>query len=340
VLSHATFSGKLAANQRRLQFGPNESLLHLLHLNFSFGQWTSLLTLATGGQLHLVQRFDPAAAVKRLAASRVDRVPVVPSMLRLMLPLVSATENRRRLAEVASPGVWIAGGEPLSAGIGRRYRKSLPHAEMADVFGLSESATSDFVVTPAEYDAAAGTIGRPAEGVEAMVADQDGKPMPPGEFGELCLRTRFLMTGYLGDPDATRETIRSGWLRTGDLARIRSDNRFELGGRTKNLISRGGIKISPLEIESVYAEHPACAGVLAVGAPDDVLGERIHLLVVPSTSEGITLDAMRRWGRNHLEPYKLPDEIHLVNAIPLGNTGKADRLAAASLISGRNPAQS
>lgn len=333
VLSHRAFTAKLAAINSILPFRPGDRMLHVLHLNFSFGQWTSLLTLATGGTLHLVPRFDAAEALRQLASHGMDRTAVVPSMLRLLCRELEQSEEGRQLCEQlaksGSPGLWIAGGEPLSAGLGRHLRSLLPKSGVADVFGLSESSTSDFILAPEQYDAGTGSIGRPSPGVAFRIVARDGSECRSGEAGELWLRTPYLMTGYLDDPRATAGTMSEDWLRTGDLARIRpGDGLVELVGRAKQLIVRGGAKISPLEVEAAYGDHPECAGCLAVGVPDDLVNERVHLLFVPRTGALPGLDDLRAWGRARLEPYKVPEKVHVVSELPLGRTGKVDRIAA------------
>ncbi|MGW6412495.1 class I adenylate-forming enzyme family protein [Streptomyces vinaceus] len=338
VLSHRALSTKLRAIARVLPFRPGDQALQVLQLNFTFGQWTSLLTLATGGTLHLLPRFDAPAVLRRLAAERADRIAVVPSMLRLVDRELSTpgtgAELRAALRASGGPGTWITGGEPLPAGLGRRLRAALPGSGIADVYGLSETSTSDFILTPDRYDAAAGTIGRPSPGVEFRIATGDGPPRPPvpGTAGELCLRTPHLMTGYLDDPASTRAALDGDWLRTGDLASVRpADGMVELVGRKKQLISRGGIKIAPLEVERPYALHPASAGCLAVGVPDTMLGERVHLVFVAAPGTSPTEEELRAHGRRHLEPYQVPERIHFVAELPLGRTGKTDRAAAARL---------
>ncbi|MFD9267731.1 class I adenylate-forming enzyme family protein [Streptomyces goshikiensis] len=342
VLSHRALHTKLRAIARTLPFGEGQTALHLLHLNFSFGQWTSLLTLATGGTLLLTPRFRARQVLELLARRTVDRTAVVPSMLRLIrreLDSPDGTALAARLAAAGSPGTWICGGEPLPAGLGRGMRALLPHAGIADVFGLSESATSDFILTPDRYDEEAGTIGRPSPGVEYRIMPVDGAPAAEagaeaetGTAGELWLRTPHLMTGYLDDPAATAATMAGRWLRTGDLARHRPlDGRVELVGRAKQLIVRGGAKISPLEVEAAYADHPDCAACVAVGVPDALLGERLHLLFVPRAGRMPAEEELRAHGRLRLEAHKVPERVHRVEQPPLGRTGKTDRAAAARL---------
>ncbi|MEU8587412.1 long-chain fatty acid--CoA ligase [Streptomyces sp. NPDC048664] len=343
VLSHRVLCAKLRAISRALPFEQGQSALHLLHLNFSFGQWTSLLTLATGGTLLLTPRFRAREVLEHLAGRSVQRTAVVPSMLRLIRRELDGSPGAdgllRRLAETGSPGTWICGGEPLPAGLGRGIRALLPHAGIADVFGLSESATSDFILTPDRYDEEAGTIGRPSLGVEYRIvpADADGgedggTAALAGGAGELWLRTEHLMTGYLDDRAATAATMAGPWLRTGDLARHRpQDGRVELVGRAKQLIVRGGAKISPLEVEAAYADHPDCAACVAVGVPDALLGERVHLVFVPRAGRMPAEEELRAHGLHRLEAHKVPERVHRAEQLPLGRTGKTDRAAAARI---------
>ncbi|WP_331735323.1 long-chain fatty acid--CoA ligase (plasmid) [Streptomyces sp. NBC_00597] len=338
VLSHRALTAKLRAVAEVLPFRPGDQALQVLQLNFTFGQWTSLLTLATGGTLHLLPRFDAPGVLRRLAARPADRIAVVPSMLRLVDRELSTpgtgAELSAALRASGGPRTWITGGEPLPAGLGRRLQAALPGSGIADVYGLSETSTSDFILTPDQYGTAAGTIGRPSPGVEFRIATGDGPPRPPvpGTVGELCLRTPHLMTGYLDDPAATRAAMDGDWLRTGDLATVRpADGMVELVGRKKQLISRGGAKIAPLEVERPYTQHPAGAGCLAVGVPDPMLGERVHLLFVAAPGTSPTEEELRAHGRRHLEPYQVPERVHFVTELPLGRTGKTDRAAAARL---------
>lgn len=328
-LSHEAFANKLMAIQSVLRFTSGQRALQVLQLNFTFGQWTSLLTLLTGGVVELMPAFSPRQVHARLSRGDVDRVAVVPTMLRMLSRFresgPAATESTERAD--AGPKLWVAGGEPLSAGLGRKVQRHYPGSMITDVYGLSETSTSDLILCPEDYQDGAGTIGTPSPGVACRI------DAPPGEAGEIQISTPFLMSGYLGSAEETRRAVPDGWFRTGDIGRIRPDGRVELMGRAKTMISRGAVKVSPLEIESAYAGNMAWTDCLAVGVPDEVLGETIHLLIA---RPGASLDTeeLRQWGRTHLEPGKVPDVFHLVDQIPLGETGKADRRAAVALAAG------
>jgi acyl-CoA synthetase (AMP-forming)/AMP-acid ligase II len=135
------------------------------------------------------------------------------------------------------------------------------------------------------------------------------------------------MLGYLDDPMQTASAFDGGYLRTGDLAIVREGGYVQLVGRLKDVISRGGNKIAPLEIENLFSRHGAVADVLAFGMPDERLGESLHLMVVardPSLNES----ELRAWAKDRLERFKTPDVFHFVDKLPAGRTGKTDRGAA------------
>jgi acyl-CoA synthetase (AMP-forming)/AMP-acid ligase II len=208
---------------------------------------------------------------------------------------------------------------------------TFPRTSLADVFGLSETSTSDIILTPDAYQAGAGTIGRPSPGVQVRIVAEDGIDQALGDVGELWIKTPFLMTGYLDDPESTAAAKSGDWFRTGDLARVTEIGNIELIGRSKFLIVRGGHKISPLSIEGIISEHPACRGACAFGMPDAMLGERIVVLFISAADLRVTPDEIRTWAKARMQPYEIPDEITLVDELPLGATGKMDRLGARNL---------
>lgn len=334
VLSHTAFGSKLRAIAKILPFAHGSCTLQVLHLNFTFGQWTTLLTLISGGTVDLVSKFVPHNVLSRLMNQQADRMAVVPTMLRLILRAIDDPRcglNPEVVAECPSPGLWIAGGEPLAAGLGRRVLSAFPRTRLADVFGLSETSTSDIILTPDAYEAGAGTLGRPSPGVKVRIVADGGIDQPDGGVGELWIRTPFLMTGYLDDPESTALAKSGDWFRTGDLARFTESGNIELVGRSKFLILRGGHKVSPLAIEAIISEHPHCHSACAFGTPDAVLGERIVVLFILTADAKTTPDEIRAWAKDRMNSYEVPDQITFIDELPLGQTGKMDRLRAREL---------
>jgi len=312
VLTHEAFTGKLATIDSVFPFTAETRTLLLLQLTFSFGQWVSLLTLHRGGALILHERFEAERALAALAEERVGRLGIVPTMMRALLPSLAGSA----IAHDGVPRLFMAGGETMAAGLSRAWRAGLPGAALADIYGLTETSTCDFYLPPADQDRYPGTIGTPMPRVEFAILD-----------GELAIKTPFIMAGYLDEPELTAAAFRDGYFRTGDLAEVKQEGRVRLVGRAKELIHRAGNKVSPLEVERAFLEHPEVREALATGLPDARLGEAIHLLIVPAAGARPKPEALRAWASQRLERYKLPDAIHFGAAIPLGRTGKADRAA-------------
>jgi len=330
VLNHRGFAGKLAAIDSVVPFTEATRTLLVLQLTFSFGHWVSLLTLMRGGTLHLHEKFEPARMLAALAEHRLDRLGIVPTMMRAALPLLDGTT----IARDGIPPLFMAGGEPMAASLSAAWRRALPTARLCDIYGLTETSTCDFYLAHEDQDRYAGTIGTPMPRVEYAIHDAEGRAAGAGQTGELAIKTPFIMAGYLDAPGLTAQAFRGDYFRTGDLVETTREGRVRLVGRIKELIYRSGNKISPLEVERAFLAHPDIAEALATAVPDERLGEAIHLMIVPKPGAEPEPDKLRAWAAERIERYKLPDAIHVAAAIPLGRTGKADRAALKTLLMG------
>lgn len=331
VLSHQAIAGKLTANDRYLQFGAGERTLLVLNITFSFGVWVSLLTLMKAGSLVMRERFRSETFLADLIGERIDRVAVVPTMMRALMPKLGDAAQRAHLLQLQADGAIrqiMIGGEFLPAALGQDIERRFPRAALIDIYGLTETATSDFVLQPNERAQHGGCIGRPAPQVEFRIAGAQGE----GDVGELQIKTPFIMNGYLDAPELTAAAFDDGYFRTGDLARRRAGGIVELVGRAKEIVNRAGAKISPLEIEQCFAQCHGVIAALASGVSDPILGERLHVLVVPASEEIIDAKVLRAYAAAHLEKFKQPDRYYLAPELPLGRTGKADRGTLRTLI--------
>jgi acyl-CoA synthetase (AMP-forming)/AMP-acid ligase II len=173
------------------------------------------------------------------------------------------------------------------------------------------------------------TVGRPQEGMEVAITDDDGHPVAPGGTGRVRVRGACVMRGYWNDPERTAETLtRDGWLVSGDLGRFTADGNLVLVGRSTDLYIRGGYNVHPLEVENVLAEHPGVRRVAVVGSPAPVIGEIGVAFVVPADpADPPSLDALRDWTRERLADYKRPDRLELVEDLPVTAMLKVDRNA-------------
>jgi acyl-CoA synthetase (AMP-forming)/AMP-acid ligase II len=206
----------------------------------------------------------------------------------------------------------------------------LAPAAIHDLYGLTETGSCDFHLGPADQPHGFGTIGHPTDGVTFRIA-RDGGAIVAGETGELQIRTPFGMLGYLDNPALTEASFDGGYFKTGDLARVTADGAVALIGRAKDIISRGGNKIAPLEIDNLLAEHPEIAAALCAGVADERLGEVIHAVIVTRAGARLDATALRDWLLARTERFKVPDVFHFRDALPSGASGKADRRAVAQL---------
>lgn len=315
VLGAEGFRGKLAQVRARLDWPAGARVSLPLQLTFIYGQWVAFLTLMTGGSLRLSSRFDPAAMRVALAGGEVDALAAAPTMLRALLAEGGAPVSHRFLL--------MTGGETLSLALGGALGAAFPGARIADLYGLSETNGCDFFNEGADFSAHLGTVGLTGPGVEAKIDP---------ETGELLIRSPHFMKGYLDRPDLTEAAFADGWLRTGDMAERAPSGAVRLIGRLKELINRGGNKVAPMEVEAIFADHPQIRACLVTGAADPARGEAIHLLILPEGEARPNLAALRDWARGRIEPWKLPDHVHFAEAMPLGATGKADRLGLRRMI--------
>jgi acyl-CoA synthetase (AMP-forming)/AMP-acid ligase II len=325
VLSHAAFVPKLAEINNVLGFSADTRALLVLQIIFVFGIWYALLALLNGGRVFMSPRFDPLATMAEVAERGVTDAAFVPTMLRRLVAADEAALSpllaRVKLARIHT------GGEPFSAVLGQRLRAILPQVTVIDIYGLTETCTSNFFNVTAPAQPFTGAIGHVARKDRFRIADTDGRELPAGDVGELQIATPFIMNGYLDRPDLTHAALAGDFFRTGDLARVRADGSVELAGRAKDQINRAGAKISPLELDVLIAQHPAVAAALTVGIADEMTGERIHVLVVPRTNAKLDESELRTWIGERVEKYKRPDVIHFGAELPIGRTGKVDREA-------------
>jgi acyl-CoA synthetase (AMP-forming)/AMP-acid ligase II len=174
-----------------------------------------------------------------------------------------------------------------------------------------------------------GSVG-PATGVEAAVLDDEWQPLPPGGVGEVAVRGRSVIDGYRDNPAANEASFRDGWFRTGDSGTISDDGYVSLSGRIKELINRGGEKISPHEVEAALLAHPAVSEAVVYAAPDERYGEQVAAAVVLK-GEAATKDLARHCA-GRLAPFKVPASIAVLDSIPKGPTGKVQRRLLAEQI--------
>jgi long-chain acyl-CoA synthetase len=167
-----------------------------------------------------------------------------------------------------------------------------------------------------------GSIGLPIPSTDACIKDEDGRELPVGETGELCIRGPQGMQGYWQRPDETAQAIDAeGWLHTGDMARMDADGYFYIVDRKKDMILVSGFNVYPNEIEDVLAGMPGVREVAAVGVPDEKSGEAVKVVIVRS-DPSLTAEQVRDYAREQLTGYKRPHHVEFRDELPKTNVGK------------------
>jgi acyl-CoA synthetase (AMP-forming)/AMP-acid ligase II len=288
------------------------------------GTWVSLSALYSGASLAILPAFDPAAFVAALAAHRPTVTCLVPTAIRLLLDHASAQpgdfSSLRRLLYAGSP-------------IGRHTLK-----EALDVFDCDfvqfYGTTETFIVSllrPEQHrlddPELLRSCGQPMPTVEMRVVDPDGRDVPPGEPSEVLVRSPWMFSGYRNRPEATATAIIDGWYHTGDAGTRDEDGNLFLVDRLKDMIVSGGENIYSAEVERALARHPSVVSAAVVGAPDEKWGERVVAFVVQHPGRPVDVSDLVSHCSGLIAGYKVPKEIHLVDALPLTATGKVQKAA-------------
>jgi long-chain acyl-CoA synthetase len=244
---------------------------------------------------------------------------VVPSMLQMLL--TQPLEDY----DLSSLRYLVCGAAPLPPEVARELERRLPGLEVREGYGCTESGAV-ISSTPAGQRRL-GSVGRPLPGYEVRIFDEQDREVPLGERGEICCRAPGVMLGYWNAPGTTAETLRGGWLHTGDIGRMDEDGYLWVVDRKKDLIIRGGFNVFPRDVEEALVSHPAVAMAGVVGRPDTAHGEEVVAFVSLRPGASAAAEELIDFARARLSAYKYPREVHLIDDLPLTPVSKVDRKA-------------
>ena len=249
----------------------------------------------------------------------------VPTMHQMLL----ARADRNAEIIKANPFRFIRSGSASLPPVVMERMEEAFGAPVLENYGMTE-ATHQMTSNPLPPKAhKAGTVGY-GFGVEVAIMDDEGNLLPQGDLGEVVVKGPNVIDGYENNPEANATAFVNGWFRTGDQGRMDADGYLALTGRLKELINRGGEKISPLEIDDVLLRHAAVAEALAFAVPHATLGEEVHAAVVLKGEA--TERELRAYCAERLAEFKVPRRFHMLEALPRGATGKLQRINMAKLL--------
>jgi 2,3-dihydroxybenzoate-AMP ligase len=282
-----------------------------------------------GGRTVLSRRTRPEDLFPLIARHRVTHLKVVPALLiRLIDSPVATAHDSSSLRYIQS------GGQRLQPEVRLRTRALIPSAFVQENFGMSEG-TLFFVRPDDPEDVRLETVGRPiSPDDEVRLLDDDDNEVPAGEVGELCVRGPYTLRGYYGASEHNAKAFTSdGFYRSGDLMRRHRSGSYTVEGRKKDLINRGGEKISAEEIENLILSHPAVHNVACIAMPDAQLGERMCACVIPRADGRLTLAELVAFlAGKEIAKFKLPERLELMSDFPLSTLGKVSKKTLVEIV--------
>lgn len=325
-LTHANVAASLRNICATYELGPGDATVAVMPLFHGHGLFAALLaSLASGGCVLLPERgrFSASTFWDDMRAVGATWFTAVPAIHEILLD----RSEREHPDPQAPPLKFVRScSAPLNTATQRALERTFG-APLLSAYGMTESshqATSEPL--PQRGALRQGSVGRPT-GVAVRVVDCDGRSCPAGVEGEVWVQGPTVARGYLADGDESARTFVDGWLRTGDLGALDEDGYLSLTGRIKNLINRGGEKISPEHVEDILAGCPGVAEAAVFAVPDAVYGQRVGAAVVVREADGVGPEEILRYCHERLAPFEIPEHLELVPALPYTAKGGLDRKA-------------
>jgi long-chain acyl-CoA synthetase len=329
MLSHGNLWANAMATIAHL--GLDGSLVHphsgpLFHLGAGGRVYA---TAVAGGKHVVMSRFTPEQALSTIARERVTVATFVPTMLAMLLQLPDI-----HTYDLSSLRLITYGASPMPETVLRECLRRLPHVRFAQSYGMTELSPVATMLGAEHHtlNAPPGRLrsaGRPVYSAEVRIVDPNDRELPPGEIGEIIVRGPIVMKGYWRKPELTAQTLRGGWMHTGDSGYFDDDGFLFIADRIKDMIISGGENVYSIEVENAISSHPDVAQCAVIGIPDPRWGEAVHAIVVAHTgADGLTAESIIAHCRPIIAGYKCPRSVDLRRELlPQSSVNKIDKAA-------------
>jgi len=335
VTTHANLASQVTSLIEAWGWVPDDRILLVLPLHHVHGI-VNVVTCAlwAGAACEMLPTFDAELVWERLASGRLTLFMAVPTIYRKLIAAWEAAPAERQRAWSAGSArlrLMVSGSAALPVQTLERWRSITGHT-LLERYGMTEIGMA--LSNPLHGERRPGFVGTPLPEVQVRLVDEGGHTVPPGAPGEIEVRGPAVFLEYWGRPDATRDSFRDGWFRTGDVA-VLEDGAYRILGRSSvDIIKTGGYKVSALEIEEVLRTHPDVVECAVVGVEDPEWGERVAVAVELRTGGSLDLETLKGWSRDRLAPYKIPRALKVVAALPRNAMGKVTKSDVAALFRG------
>ncbi|MBA7652906.1 Long-chain-fatty-acid--CoA ligase [subsurface metagenome] len=280
-------------------------------------------SLLTGGKATILTEFSPQHLFETVQRERGTIVWLPTAWTHDILGAMDRGELKKDDYDLSCWRLMHMGAGPIPPSLVRRWKEYFPDMQYNTSYGLSES-TGPCIRLGIENESKVGAIGRPALNWDARIVDDKGEDVAVGEVGELILKGNGVMKEYYRNPEKTAETIKNGWLYTGDVASMDEDGFIYLIDRKKDVVISGGENIYPVEVENVLQSHPKIHDVAVIGIPDDRLGEIVAAVIDPGPGVALSAEEINEFCEQNLPRYKRPRRI-IFDKVPRNPTGKIEK---------------
>ncbi len=307
----------VAASGSRWSLGPDD--VHLLvgpSYHSGPGFWAQM-HLAFGATVVIMERFDAAECLALVERWHVTNTHMVPANFTRILELPA---DLRARFDLSSLRIVVHAAAPCPVPLKRAFMDFVGADKVWEYYGASEGGGT--MISPQEWLAHLGSVGRPFPGNEFVILDDDGTPLPPGQVGTVYAKPAASSFRYHNDDEKTASAHRGEWFTVGDAGYLDDDGYLYLADRKSDMVISGGVNIYPREIEDCLFRHPEVVDCAVLGVPDDHWGEVLYAVVQRSRGSTLDADGVVAWVRDHLADYKRPRVVELVDELPRDPNGK------------------
>jgi acyl-CoA synthetase (AMP-forming)/AMP-acid ligase II len=324
VLTHYAVSRQLHQAATGIAIRARERVLVVAPMYHAAAGITTFAGVQAGGTLVIQEDFDPNAVVKALSEDDIAVVLLVPAMIQFCLVAVPDVRER----SYPALRLIIYGASPIAE---QTLRDAIDvfGCGFLQGYGMTETTAAVTYLMPEDHERAlAGepkllaSAGRALLGTEVCIFDDNDRPLPNGEIGEICARGPQMMRGYWNLEEASREALRGGWMHTGDAGIIDDEGFLFIQDRVKDMIVSGGENVYPREIEDVLYEHPAVAEAAVIGIPSEKWGEEVKAVVVAKPDVEVLAEDIIDFCKERLGGYKQPRTVDFIAELPRNPSGK------------------
>lgn len=312
VLPHRSLIGNAAAGTEAYgQTDKDVMIMFALPMYHAFGLSAILTSSVFKGSTVVIV---PGLSIESLLqAIERERATIFMGVPYTFILAVNFAEQNGVNYDVSSLRVCVSGGSALFADTARRF-KQYYHRDIAQIWGLTEGV-AHVTTQPPDGSSKLCSVGKPLPGYKVKIVDDKGQELATNQLGEM-ITSGPMMDGYYANPEATAQTIKNGWLYTGDIGKIDEDGEVWILARKKELIIVKGQNVSPTDVEEVLYAHPQVAGAAVFGVHDELRGERIRAVVILKAGETATERELKQYCRQHLASFQVPTEIIIADALP------------------------